>query len=256
MARRPRAPTPERRAPPAPPAPPVRIQKRLADAGLGSRRAIEGWIAEGRVRVNGRVAQLGDRVTDRDVVQVDGRHVRLGESASGSGLPRVLIYHKPAGEVCTRSDPEGRPTVYDALPPAGRGRWIGVGRLDVTTSGLLLFTDDGELANRLMHPSHAIEREYAVRLRGELDGATAERLLAGVELEDGPARFLDIREGGGTGANQWVHVVLCEGRNREVRRLFESQGLDVSRLIRVRFGPLGLPEPCGPAGSPRSSAPR
>ncbi len=216
-----------------------RLQKLLAHAGLGSRRQVEQWIADGEVEVNGRVARLGERAGPGDEVRVRGRAVDLGGLES---LPRrVLIYHKPEGEVTTRSDPEGRPTVFERLPRLEVGRWISVGRLDVNTSGLLLLTTDGELANRLMHPSSQVEREYAVRVFGEVDGRVLENLVNGVQLDDGPARFEEIVDSGGEGANRWYHVVILEGRKREVRRLWESQGLKVSRLIRVRYGPVILP---------------
>lgn len=215
-----------------------KLHKVLARAGLGSRRAIEDWIRAGRVKVNGEPAVIGLRVSEQDVVHVDGRRVRLPQSPRGV---RVLVYHKPAGEVCTRSDPEGRPTVFQRLPRLRGERWVAVGRLDVNTSGLLLFTNDGELANRLMHPSAEVEREYAVRVRGEVGAEALERLQTGVELEDGTARFDCVVPAGGEGANQWFHVVLKEGRRHEVRRLWASQGLEVSRLIRVRYGNVSLP---------------
>ncbi len=216
-----------------------KLQKVLARAGLGSRRAIEQWIAEGRVTVNGERAALGARIRLSDVVRVDGRRVRLAPPAAAR--PRVLLYHKPVGEVCTRRDPEGRPTVFERLPRLKGGRWIPVGRLDVNTSGLLLFTDDGALAHRLMHPSTGFDREYAVRVFGEVTPEILERLRSGVMLEDGEAHFDDIVFVGGEGTNQWYHVALREGRKREVRRLWESQGLRVSRLIRVRYGRVQLP---------------
>ena len=215
-----------------------KLQKLLARAGYGSRRELEAWIEAGRVRVNGRVAQLGDRASGADRVQVDGKPLRRPRPQEAQR--RVLAYHKPAGEVCTRSDPEGRPTVLERLPRLRNGRWVVVGRLDLNTSGLLLATTDGELAHRLMHPSSEIEREYAVRVLGQADPPTLERLQEGVELEDGPARFDSVVDAGGQGANHWYHVTLREGRKREVRRLWESQGFTVSRLHRVRFGPIKL----------------
>jgi len=216
-----------------------RIQKVLARAGLGSRREIEGWITAGRIAVNGKIAGLGDKVGPRDRVELDGR--LLTANAPLEQPSRVLAYHKPAGEICTRSDPEGRPTVFQNLPRLKDARWISVGRLDFNTAGMLLFTNDGELAHALMHPSREIEREYAVRVRGKANEERLAQLLKGVELEDGPAKFLKITDAGGEGSNHWYHVILAEGRNREVRRLWEAVGIEVSRLIRVRFGPCGLP---------------
>ncbi|MDG1581318.1 23S rRNA pseudouridine(2605) synthase RluB [Pseudomonas sp. GOM6] len=213
-----------------------KLQKVLARAGLGSRRDIEQWIADGRVKVNGAVATLGVRVEARDAISVDGQLLKREDAQV---VRRVLIYNKPEGEICTRDDPEGRPTVFDRLPRPKEGRWINIGRLDINTTGLLLFTTDGELANRLMHPSYEMDREYAVRVRGEVTEEMIEQLKAGVMLEDGPAKFTDIKEApGGEGFNHWYHCVVMEGRNREVRRLWESQGLVVSRLKRVRFGPV------------------
>lgn len=220
-----------------------RIQKVLARVGIGSRRQIERWIEEGRVTVDGRPARLGERVEPDCRIALDGRPVPL--RAAGPRL-RVLLYHKPEGEVCARSDPQGRPTVFDRLPTLRGARWISVGRLDFNTSGLLLFTNDGELAHRLMHPSSEIEREYAVRILGAVDDAALERLKKGVTLEDGPARFATIAFAGGAGANRWYHVTLKEGRYREVRRLWEAVGAKVSRLIRVRFGPIPLPRQLRP----------
>ncbi|TBU83799.1 23S rRNA pseudouridine(2605) synthase RluB [Phytopseudomonas dryadis] len=214
-----------------------KLQKVLARMGLASRREIESWIAAGRVKVNGKDASLGQRVDLHDAIAIDGRLIRREEAAET--VRRVLIYNKPDGEICTRDDPEGRPTVFDRLPRPKEGRWINIGRLDINTTGLLMFTTDGELANRLMHPSYQMDREYAVRVRGEVDEEMLERLKAGVMLEDGPAKFTDIKEApGGEGFNHWYHCVVMEGRNREVRRLWESQGLVVSRLKRVRFGPV------------------
>ncbi|MCW8827510.1 MAG: 23S rRNA pseudouridine(2605) synthase RluB [Gammaproteobacteria bacterium] len=216
-----------------------KLQKVLARAGYGSRREIEGWISEGRISVNGQICSLGERVSDTDVIRIDGKVV--SKTRLQSKRSRVLMYHKPVGEVTSHSDEEGRPTVFDNLPRIVNGRWIVVGRLDLNTSGLLLFTTDGELANRLMHPSYTIEREYAVRVLGEIAPEVIRNLTEGVELEDGVARFTSIIDGGGEGANHWFHVTLEEGRNREVRRLWESQGVTVSRLVRVRYGPVTLP---------------
>ncbi|WP_172146079.1 23S rRNA pseudouridine(2605) synthase RluB [Pseudomonas tumuqii] len=214
-----------------------KLQKVMARMGLASRREIEGWISAGRVKVNGAVAGLGQRVDLHDAIAIDGRLIKREEAAES--VRRVIIYNKPEGEICTRDDPEGRPTVFDRLPRPKEGRWINIGRLDINTTGLLMFTTDGELANRLMHPSYQMDREYAVRVRGEVDEEMIERLKAGVMLEDGPAKFTDIKVApGGEGFNHWYHCVVMEGRNREVRRLWESQGLVVSRLKRVRFGPV------------------
>ncbi len=214
-----------------------KIHKALANVGLGSRREIERWIQQGRITVDGVLAKVGDRVQAGQAVRVDDKAVALND-LSGE---RVLLYHKPVREVCSRNDPEGRKTVFERLPKLRQGRWISVGRLDFNTSGVLLFTTDGALANALMHPSHAVEREYLVRVMGRVDEAMIERLKAGVELDDGPARFSDIQEGGGDGINRFFYVVLMEGRNREVRRLWESQGVTVSRLKRVRYGEVFLP---------------
>ncbi|AGA90830.1 pseudouridine synthase family protein [Thioflavicoccus mobilis 8321] len=218
------------------------MQKYLAELGLGSRRSIDGWIAEGRVRVNGRPAKLGERVTRADRIRVDGQEVapRRQQIKAAAAGPQVIAYNKPEGEVVTRHDPEDRPTVFRRLPRPRYGRWIAVGRLDLNTSGLILFTNDGELANRLMHPSREIEREYAVRILGPVAPQALAQLTDGVTLEDGPARFETIAEAGGQGANRWYHVVLREGRNREVRRLWEAVGCQVSRLIRVRYGSVSL----------------
>ncbi len=215
-----------------------KLQKVLARVGLGSRRELEQWITEGRVSVNGKVATLGDRVGASDVVRVDGRVI--GQAAMQGPERRVLVYHKPMGEVCTRSDPEKRPTIFEKLPPLRNGRWVAVGRLDVNTTGVILLTTDGELANRLMHPSSTVEREYAVRVFGEVKPDILKKLREGVMLEDGMARFNTIVDAGGEGSNHWFHVTLHEGRNREVRRLWETQGITVSRLIRVRYGPVQL----------------
>ncbi|GGC88230.1 ribosomal large subunit pseudouridine synthase B [Halopseudomonas salina] len=215
-----------------------KLQKVLARVGLGSRREIESWIEGGRISVNGQIASLGCRVDSLDQILVDGRPVK--RDIANEEARRVMLYNKPEGEVCTRDDPEGRPTVFDRLPRLKHGRWINIGRLDINTSGLLLFTTDGELANRLMHPSYQMDREYAVRVMGEVDDEMIERLKTGVMLDDGPARFTDIVASGGEGINRWYHVCLMEGRNREVRRLWESQGMRVNRLKRVRFGPVFL----------------
>lgn len=216
-----------------------KLQKVLARAGYGSRREMETWISAGRIMVNGTVASLGDRVTPDDTVLVDGK--KLAAKSKVEVPQRVLLYNKPLGEVCTRKDPEGRPTVFDKLPELQHARWVAIGRLDINTSGLLLFTTDGELANKLMHPSFRIEREYAVRVMGEVTPEMVQTMHKGVMLEDGPARFTDIQYFGGEGANHWYHVVIMEGRNREVRRLWESQGVKVSRLKRVRFANVFIP---------------
>jgi len=210
----------------------------LATAGVGSRRHVEDWIREGRVKVNGVEAELGMKVVSTDNVEVDGRRIHLEKRLDQS--PRILALNKAEGVVTTRSDPQGRPTVFDDLPKLTRGRWIAVGRLDINTSGLLLFTNDGALADRLMHPSSEVSREYACRVLGEVTVEVLSTLKKGVRLDDGIARFETIEISGGDGANQWFHVTLKEGRNREVRRLWESQGLKVSRLIRLRYGPIRL----------------
>lgn len=213
-----------------------KIQKVLARAGYGSRREIETWIEHGRIKVNGQLATLGDRVGPADRIFLDGKPLRLQHSPR----LRVIAYHKPVGEVCTRQDPEGRPTIFERLPRIQHGRWIAVGRLDITTSGLLLLTTDGDLANRLMHPSSEIEREYAVRVLGELTPENLQQLQSGVMLDDGMAHFDRILDSGGEGSNHWYHVTLREGRNREVRRLWEAVGMKVSRLIRIRYGNIEL----------------
>ncbi|WP_114324684.1 23S rRNA pseudouridine(2605) synthase RluB [Candidatus Colwellia aromaticivorans] len=215
-----------------------KLQKVLARAGKGSRREIEAMISAGRVSVDGNNAYLGDRVDGTEQIRIDGHQVKL--TAQADDICRVLMYNKPEGEMCTRKDPEGRVTVFDRLPPLESGRWVAVGRLDINTSGMLLFTTDGELANRLMHPSQKVEREYAVRVFGEINEAMLQTLRAGVKLEDGMARFQKITYRGGEGRNHWFHVVLSEGRNREVRRLWESQDVQVSRLIRVRYGDMEM----------------
>jgi len=215
-----------------------RLQKLLAGAGHGSRRGIEEWIRAGRITVNDRVAQLGDRATPADRICLDGKRLDLGGARESV---EVLLYNKPVGEVTTRSDPEGRPTVFDHLPEPASGRWIVVGRLDVNTSGLLLFTNDGELAHRLMHPSSEVEREYRVRLRGMPTPDVIDRLRRGVALEDGQANFDRIAVESNDGSHSWFRVELHEGRNREVRRLFEHEGFEVSKLSRLRYGTVFLP---------------
>jgi len=217
-----------------------RIQKVLARAGYGSRRGLETMIKDGKVIVNGTVASLGDQVDVGDTIKLDGRAVspkRLWQQPQ-----QVLLYNKPVGEVCTRNDPEGRRTIYQSLPAPEEGRWVSVGRLDINTSGLIILTTDGELANTLMHPSNEMDREYAVRVLGEVPAEMMQTLRDGVELEDGLAKFADIQPAGGEGANRWFHVVIQEGRNRAVRRLWESQGVQVSRLMRVRYGPIIIPK--------------
>lgn len=219
-----------------------KLQKILARAGHGSRREVEAMLQAGRISVDGKIAALGDRVemVAGTKIRLDGHVLSIIESQDT--VCRVLAYYKPEGELCTRSDPEGRPTVFDRLPKMRGSRWVAVGRLDVNTSGLLLFTTDGELANRLMHPSREVEREYAVRVFGQIDDEKIKQLSRGVQLEDGPAAFRSIKYQGGEGLNQWYNVTLTEGRNREVRRLWEAVGVQVSRLIRVRYGDLTLPK--------------
>jgi 23S rRNA pseudouridine2605 synthase len=225
----------------------TRLQKLLAAAGLGSRRNIEQWIRDGRITVSGRIAQLGDRAGPGDEVFMDGRRLDLN-TASGPAR-ELLLYHKPVGEMTTRSDPQGRPTVFERLPEPRGGRWITVGRLDVNTSGLLLFTTDGELAHRLMHPSSEIDREYLVRIRGRPSEFSIRQLLDGVTLEDGPARFDDIVQDETDGSHTTFRVVLHEGRNREVRRIWSAIGFEVSRLMRIRYGPVELPRDLRPGAS-------
>ena len=215
-----------------------RLQKVLANAGMGSRREIEGWITAGKVEVNGVLAQLGQRVVPTDIIKVDGRKVSVRRLEPPER--EVLVYNKPEGELVTRHDPEGRRTVFDHLPKLKHGRWVPIGRLDINSSGLLLLTTDGELANQLMHPSRQVEREYAVRVMGEVAEEQLEQLVNGVELEDGPARFEEIVESGGEGINRWFHVVIMEGRQREVRRMWEAVGARVNRLKRVRYGSVML----------------
>ena len=220
------------------PGKPERLHKLLAQSGIGSRREMEEAIAAGRVTVNGETARTGQSATPGDRIKLNGRLVNVKFS---NRLPRVLIYHKPEGEIVSRDDPEHRPSVFTALPRLSGSRWVAVGRLDFNTSGLLLFTTSGELANRLMHPRYELVREYAVRVLGELSSEAQQRLLDGVELDDGPAQFSTLQEAGGEGANHWYRVSLFEGRNREVRRMFEAVGVAVSRLMRVRYGPFALP---------------
>jgi 23S rRNA pseudouridine2605 synthase len=215
-----------------------RIQKILSRAGYGSRREIERWVDAGEITVNGVVASKGQAISETDKIVLRGQVLKLDTKLNAN--PQVLLYHKKVGEICSRNDPEGRPTVFDHLPSLSSGRWIQVGRLDINTDGLMLFTTDGELANRLMHPSYEIEREYACRILGDVTDEILANLQKGVMLEDGEARFNSIKFVGGEGANKWYHVVLNEGRNREVRRLWESQELVVSRLRRVRYGHVEL----------------
>lgn len=217
-----------------------RIQKVLARGGIGSRREIERWITEERIKLNGKIAHLGDRLVPGDRLYLNGRAIIWEKYAEQP--TRVLAYHKPVGEVVSRKDPQKRPTVFTQLPRLAVGRWINVGRLDINTSGLLLFTNNGELANRLMHPSSVIDREYAVRILGEVSDEILAKLKQGVELEDGLAQFNDVTLYGGDGANKWYYVTVTEGRNRLVRRLWEAVGVTVSRLMRVRYGPIVLPK--------------
>ena len=216
---------------------PERIQKVMAQAGVGSRRQIESWIKEGRITVDGQPAEIGQLITREQRFTLNGKPLRLKPKA----LTRVLVFNKPEGTICSRNDPEHNKTVFDLLPRTKNDRWVLVGRLDINTSGLLLVTNNGELANRLMHPSSEIEREYAVRVLGEATPEQLQQLIDGIELEDGPAAFLSISESEGSGSNRWYHVVLREGRNREVRRLWDAVGLKVSRLIRIRYGMIALP---------------
>lgn len=215
-----------------------KLHKVLADVGLGSRRDMEELIIAGRVSVNGEPAHIGQRILPTDQVRINGKLIQRKVSTKP---PRVLIYHKQAGEIVSSSDPEGRATVFDRLPPIKTAKWLAVGRLDFNTEGLLVFTTSGDLANKLMHPRYGIEREYAVRTLGELEEGMRQKLLSGVELDDGPANFNKIADGGGEGVNKWYRVTISEGRNREVRRMFEAVGLTVSRLIRTRYGALTLP---------------
>jgi len=215
-----------------------KLQKVLARLGIGSRRQIEIWIQQGRIQVNQHLAILGQRVTDVDVIRIDGKPLRQVSPPKR----QILCYHKPLGQICTRHDPEQRPSIFEHLPPPKQGKWITVGRLDINTGGLLLLTTDGELAHRLMHPSYCLEREYAVRILGPVSPQVINNMLQGVFLEDGPAHFKSVIKAGGQGANAWYHVTISEGKKREVRRLWESQNITVSRLMRIRFGPFILPK--------------
>ncbi len=217
-----------------------KLQKILANAGLGSRREIEKWISAGRVSVNGGISSLGDRATERDTIRVDGNVVSI--VPADDIYTRVIAYHKPLDEVSTVKDPQGRSTVFDKLPRTKFGRWISIGRLDINTTGLLLFTNNGELAHRLMHPSYQVERKYAVRVFGEVTQEMINNLQKGVLLDGDLCHFDSITEQGGDGSNHWYHVTLAEGKNREVRKLWQSQGVEVSRLIRVKYGPIELPQ--------------
>jgi 23S rRNA pseudouridine2605 synthase len=219
----------------------VRLQKLLAEAGLGSRRQIETWIEQARLSINGTIARLGDRAVFGDSIRLDGNPVTLERMAV-----RVLAYHKPVGEIVTRKDPQGRNSVFEHLPRLAQGKWVAVGRLDYNTSGLLLLTNSGDLANRLMHPRYAVERTYEVRAQGVLGEAELERLRQGVEIGDGPAAFESIEASGGEGSNRWYRVRLREGRNREVRRMFAAVDRRVNRLIRVQYGPVPLPRELAP----------
>lgn len=235
------SPVPETRAKrwQAEPEAPIKLHKALADAGIGSRRDMEAWIAEGRVTVNDQTAKVGDRVTSSDVIKVSGRRVYLRPAAEKR--IRVLLYHKQEGEIVSRDDPKGRASVFDQLPKIRGAKWVSVGRLDFNTEGLMIFTTSGELANRMMHPRFEVEREYAVRVLGELTPEMQQQLLQGIELEDGEARLESLVEAGGEGANRWWRAVIMEGRYREIRRLFDAVGVKVSRLIRTRYGTVALP---------------
>lgn len=218
---------------------PMRVQKVLAASGAGSRREMEQWVSQGMVQINGKVAALGDKVGPQDRVTVKGNSIKLKWP---DRLPRILIYYKQEGEIVSRDDPQGRVTIFDRLPQAKSSRWVAIGRLDVNTSGLLILTTSGELVNRFAHPSFEVEREYAVRILGELTTEQKKELTTEVMLDDGVAKLQSITDQGGEGVNKWYNVVIKEGRNREVRRIFETLGLTVSRLMRIRFGPIGLPQ--------------
>ena len=217
----------------------MRVQKALAQKGYGSRRGIESLIKEGRLEINGSKAALGQLIAEKDRIKIDGKDVVF--SSKNQTETRILIYNKKTGEICTRKDPEGRPTIFDSLPYIDQGRWVSIGRLDINTSGLILFTNDGDLANNLMHPSSGIEREYVARIQGNVTKSILQNLVQGVNLEDGPAKFTDVQEGKKGKTNQWFAMVIMEGRTREVRRLWERQGMNVSRLKRVRYGNVFLP---------------
>jgi 23S rRNA pseudouridine2605 synthase len=216
-----------------------KLQKIIAHAGMASRREAERWIQAGRVSVNGSISELGDRASANDKIRVDGKILQVVKKEDFQR--RMLAYHKPEGEICTRKDPEGRTSVFDTLPTVSNSRWLNVGRLDINTSGLLFFTNDGELANRLMHPSHQVLRKYSVRVRGQVTAEIIQQLKTGVELEDGLAHFESVTDIGGEGSNHWYDVTLREGKNREVRRLWEAFDIQVSRLHRIQYGNFELP---------------
>lgn len=223
-----------------------RIQKLLSAQGIASRRQVDEWLQQGRIRVNGRVAKPGDQISGKEKLSLDDKPLRLNRNPF---KPKLLMYHKPVGQISTRNDPEHRPTVFSSLPGLANGRWIGIGRLDINTSGLMLFTNDGELANRMMHPSSEIKRIYAVRIHGQPSAEQLKKLTSGVELEDGMASFDELVDAGGQGQNHWYHVSLHEGRNREVRRLWEAIDMQVSRLMRIAYGPFTLPKWLKPGNS-------
>jgi 23S rRNA pseudouridine2605 synthase len=216
-----------------------KLQKIMASAGIASRRESERWIQDGRVSVNGKIAQVGDRATIKDLIRVDGKPLRVTDPETFQR--KMIVYHKPEGEISSKKDPEGRPTIFDTLPKIRNSRWLSVGRLDFNTSGLIFFTNDGDLANKLMHPSLEIVRKYAVRVRGQVTDDILRQLQTHVDLDDGEAHFETIEDAGGEGSNHWYHVTLKEGRNREVRRLWEAFEIQVSRLHRIQYGPFELP---------------